>query len=166
MMFFNGNLFPLSITLQGDDWRWPPPNTQTKKRVYVGVYLSDVSGFDLREGRFKADLQLWCKWLGGEEPPKIVLSNGEIESQTEIAREADGDWRSIRWRVQGTFRGTLPLHEFPFDRQRLRIDSGNTWRTRTLRSARSESQIESRSRELSRLAALGASFWTAPSLKM
>lgn len=93
----------------------------SEKRVYAGVYLNDVSGFDLKEGRFEADLDVWLKWEGGEAPPAVSFLNGEIESKEEVQREADGDWRSIRWRVQGTFRGTFPLQSFPFDSQTLRV---------------------------------------------
>lgn len=96
----------------------PAPATQ---RTYVGVYLNDVSGFDVKEGRFRADLQLWCKWAGDATPPAIELLNGEIESREEVARESDGNWHGVRWRVQGTFRGTFPLHRFPFDTQELTI---------------------------------------------
>jgi ABC-type transport system substrate-binding protein len=93
-------------------------------RVYAGVYLSDISGFDLKEGRFEADLQVWVKWRGAAEPPPIQLVNGEVAERTEVARENDGDWRSVRWRVQGTFRGTFPLQDFPFDTQEIPIELG------------------------------------------
>lgn len=98
-------------------------------RVYVGVHLNDVSGFDLKDGRFRADLQLWCKWLSAPsasgEPvavPPISLGNAEVDEMTLVARESDGDWHSARWRVQGTFRGTFPLHDFPRDKQHLTIE--------------------------------------------
>lgn len=91
-------------------------------RVYAGVYLADVSEFNLKEGRFKADLYLWMKWLGGPAPPPVSIANAEIEKKEEEVREEDGDWRSVRQRIQGTFRGTFPLQRFPFDTHRLRID--------------------------------------------
>lgn len=96
--------------------------SQLDRRVYVGVYLSDVSGFDIKEGRFKADLQVWCKWLGTKETPPIIFANGEIEEQNIVSQEDEGAWHSIRWRVQGTFRGTFPLHKFPFDQQKLKVE--------------------------------------------
>jgi len=92
-----------------------------RPRAYAGVYLSDVSGFDLREGRFQADLDVWLKWSGAAEPPVLRFVNGEIGSKEEQEKESDGEWHSVRWRVQGTFRGTFPLQTFPFDRQQLRI---------------------------------------------
>ena len=65
--------------------------------------MRDVSGFDLNEGRFQADQDAWLKWLGPEKIPHIQFANAEISSREEVARENDGDWRSIRWRIQGTF---------------------------------------------------------------
>lgn len=109
--------FASALSLRAND----STASQSYGNVYVGVYLNDISGFDLKEGRFIADLQLWCKWLGPDEIPEIGMSNGEINSKELIKREDEGDWHSVRWRIQGTFRGTFPLHRFPFDRQDLKI---------------------------------------------
>ena len=49
----------------------PPP-----RRVYVGVFLSDVSDFDLKAGRFKADLRMWLKWSGDDKVPNVTFENG------------------------------------------------------------------------------------------
>ncbi|OHD56219.1 MAG: hypothetical protein A2Y33_00160 [Spirochaetes bacterium GWF1_51_8] len=91
------------------------------QKVYIGVYLNDISGFDLPLGRFQADLYVWCKWAGGTNTPPIRFVNGEIDRMTMDGVENDGNWHSILWHVQGTFRGTFPLQRFPFDRQTLKI---------------------------------------------
>ncbi len=109
-------LLALTVVLQNAAVVTPKP------RVYAGVYLTDVSGFDLKEGRFKAEIQLWCKWSGDATVPPLVIANAEIEKQDELSSEHDGTWHSVRWRVQGTFRGTFPLHRFPFDTQRLLVE--------------------------------------------
>ncbi len=96
----------------------PPP------RAYVGAYLSDVSDFDLKAGRFKVDMRVWVKWSGGETPPNLTFENGELDAKDELGRESDGDWRSVQWRVQGTFRGDFPVHAFPFDVQTLPVVFG------------------------------------------
>ncbi|MDP2272476.1 MAG: ABC transporter substrate-binding protein [Archangium sp.] len=92
--------------------------------VYVGMYLTDVSDFDLKAGRFKADLHVWMKWLGDEVPPNVTFENGEIESKEVLSTEHEAEWYSLHWRVQGTFRGEFPVHAFPFDRQTLPIIFG------------------------------------------
>ncbi len=98
--------------------------TIASHHVYVGVYLTDVSDFDLKAGRFKADLHVWVKWLGDAVPPNITFENGEIDSKEVLSSEHEGDWFSLHWRVQGTFRGEFPVHAFPFDRQTLPVIFG------------------------------------------
>ena len=92
--------------------------------VYVGMYLTDVSDFDLKAGRFKADLQVWVKWLGGDKTPTVTFENGEIDNKEELGAEHEGLWHAVHWRLQGTFRGEFPVHAFPFDRQTLPIVFG------------------------------------------
>jgi hypothetical protein len=98
--------------------------TPAQRNVYVGAYLSDVSDFDLKAGRFKGDLRVWLKWRGDEKEPELLFENGEIDSKDEISRENDHEWHSVQWRVQGTFRGDFPVHAFPFDQQTLPVVFG------------------------------------------
>ena len=37
-------------------------DTPDLPRVYVGVYLHDVSSFDQPNGVFDVDVELWAKW--------------------------------------------------------------------------------------------------------
>lgn len=98
----------------------PPP-----RNVYVGAYLTDVSDFDLKAGRFKADLRVWVKWLGdANDVPELTFENAEVDSKDALGRESDAAWHSVKWRVQGTFRGDFPLQAFPFDRQTLPVVLG------------------------------------------
>lgn len=90
-------------------------------KVYAGVYLNDVSDFDTKEGRFKADLYLWLKWLGPQDIPPVFIANAEIDKMEITNRETENDWHSVRWRVQGTFRGNFPLFDYPFDRQKITL---------------------------------------------
>ncbi|MDH5654300.1 MAG: ABC transporter substrate-binding protein, partial [Spirochaetia bacterium] len=99
----------------------------TEKNIYTGIYLNDVSGFDLKEGRFQADFFIWAKWsenhvdLDVEKIP-FNFANGEISLIEHVSTESDGPWKSVRWRIQGTFRSSFPLHKFPFDTQSLPIE--------------------------------------------
>jgi hypothetical protein len=54
-------------------------------RVYVGVYLLDVSDLDLKAGRLEGD----------ETPPPLLFDNAELDSKEELSKEAEGDWRTV-----------------------------------------------------------------------
>ncbi|MFO0599981.1 MAG: ABC transporter substrate-binding protein [Myxococcaceae bacterium] len=94
------------------------------RNVYVGCYLTDVSDFDLKAGRFKADLRVWVKWLGDGPAPELTFENAEVDAKTDLGRDDDAQWHSVQWRVQGTFRGDFPLQAFPFDTQTLPVVLG------------------------------------------
>ena len=76
----------------------------------------------INSGRFNGDLKLWIKWYGSEKIPPVTFSNGDVEKKELLSKESDKLWHSVMWRVQGTFRGNFPLHRFPFDTQKLRIE--------------------------------------------
>lgn len=104
----------------------PTPSASTSDaptlpRVYVGIYLHDISELSLSDGTYEIDVDLWAKWLGEFDPAEIRIANAsEIETDV-LATEADGEWNAARWRVRGTMRGDFPVHDFPLDRQAIRV---------------------------------------------
>ncbi len=90
-------------------------------RIYVGVYLHDVTQFDQKNGVFDADVELWAKWLGEFDYSQLQVANGADIEQTFLGHDVDGTWNSARWRVRGTLRGEFPVHRFPFDEQTLAV---------------------------------------------
>ena len=57
------------------------------RRVYVGAYLHDITEFDLKNGVFDVDLELWAKWLGDDFDPGDL----DIANAAEPATEANID---------------------------------------------------------------------------
>lgn len=95
---------------------------EAAKRVYVGIYLHDVTKLDQRDGLFDVELDLWVKWRGDFDPSRVEVGNATSElTREELSKEADGDWHSARWRLRGTLRGEFPLQRFPFDSQTLAV---------------------------------------------
>lgn len=90
-------------------------------RIYVGLYLHDISNLSLGAGTYDIDADVWAKWYGDFDPEEIRFANAsEIERETlEISR--DGEWHSARWRVRGEMRGDFPVQDFPLDRQTISV---------------------------------------------
>ncbi|NLE48588.1 MAG: hypothetical protein GX614_09315 [Sandaracinaceae bacterium] len=105
---------------RADDDNSPTASAPTS-RIYVGLYLHDISNLSLGEGTYDVDADLWAKWYGDFDPDEIRIANAsDIERETlELSR--DGEWHSARWRVRGTLRGDFPVHHFPLDRQAISV---------------------------------------------
>ncbi len=99
-----------------------PARAEPARRVYVGVYLHDVTSFDQRSGTYDVDLDVWAKWRGDFDASQIRIQNDAGTSDREdLGEVADEDWHSHRFRLRGTLRGEFPLHRFPFDTQDLPV---------------------------------------------
>lgn len=90
-------------------------------RVYVGMYLHDISELSLNEGTYDVDIDLWAKWRGDFDPNEIRFANASKLERDVLELASDDDWHSARWRVRGTLRGDFPVQNFPFDTQKLII---------------------------------------------
>ena len=95
--------------------------TKDAPRVYVGIYLHDISALSISEGTYKIDADMWAKWRGDFNPEEIRFANAVDFDLTGVAEESDGDWHASRWAVRGIFRGEFPVHNFPLDKQYIRI---------------------------------------------
>jgi ABC-type transport system substrate-binding protein len=97
------------------------PPAAAPPRVYVGVYLNDITKFDQKDGVFDADLIVWAKWLGAFDKGRLQIANAAKVDQKLLDEQTDGPWHSARWSVRGTLRGEFPVHRFPFDRQTVAV---------------------------------------------
>ena len=96
-------------------------SAQPPRRIWVGVYLHDVTSFNQRQGVFDIDADLWVKWRGEFDPELVQIANAVEIDRVPLDRDSDGSWHTARWRVRGTLRGEFPLQSFPFDDQTLAI---------------------------------------------
>lgn len=91
------------------------------RRVYVGVYLHDISRIELRDGVFDVDFDMWAKWRGEFDTDELQIANASDVEITTLGTESDGEWHTARWRARGTLRGEFPLRRFPYDQQELAV---------------------------------------------
>jgi len=95
-------------------WAEPP-------RVYVGVYLHDVTSFNQKDGVFDVDAEVWAKWRGDFDPSQLRVANAANVELVPLDVASDGAWNAARFRLRGTLRGEFPVHRFPFDEQSISV---------------------------------------------
>jgi ABC-type transport system substrate-binding protein len=89
--------------------------------VHAGIYLHDITNFDLKNGHFDVDADLWARWYGAFDIDQLRVANASEVELLLLGREQDGPWQTIRWRMHGTLRGAFPVDAFPFDVQTLAV---------------------------------------------
>ncbi|WP_405776045.1 hypothetical protein [Streptomyces sp. NBC_00859] len=89
----------------------------------VGAYVTDLYGVDPVEGTVNADLWLWsvCPRKDLAAVPRLEFTNATKTMLTAPSSEKVGNEYWTQVKVSGTFRQTLDLTNFPFDKQVVRI---------------------------------------------
>lgn len=87
------------------------------EEVYVGLYLLDVSKYDITSGEFTADfyLDLLCDYECS--PEDFEFMNGRATSVDKTIDAPDEKY----YRIQGVFGSSVDLENYPFDKQRIEI---------------------------------------------
>jgi hypothetical protein len=87
------------------------------EEVYVGLYLLDVSKYDVRTGEFTADfyLSLYCD--ENCSPEGFEFMNGRATTVDMSIDESDEKF----YRIQGVFGSHVDMERYPFDTQKLQI---------------------------------------------
>ena len=90
--------------------------------VYTGIDVTHLSDVDVRSGTFQAQFYLWMRYAGTDNLP----TNVEFPDLKGSFDPAHPDETGIEdrlnyrlYRVQGTFKDSYDLHDFPFDQQHL-----------------------------------------------
>ena len=98
-------------------------------KVVVGVYLNDIQDIDLENHIYTVDFYVWFRWTDPSINPaeSIEFMNGAqqwgttlVPATAEPEQLPDGSYY-FRTHVQSTFKSSLPLADYPFDRQVLDI---------------------------------------------
>ncbi len=99
-------------------------NNQKPKEVFVGTYINNIYGINLRENQFEIDFYIWFRWKSNEINPleSFDLVNGKIESKEgEYSSKIKGYNYAI-CRVIATVIQFWDIKNFPLDDQILTIE--------------------------------------------
>jgi len=96
--------------------------------VFVGAYVNDVKDVDLASNNFSLDLYVWMRWADPDINPIVSVDPVnpkdawllETPLYDEPIQLADGSYYSII-RYLGGFTTKLPVEDYPFDKQVLKV---------------------------------------------
>ena len=102
----------------------------TAEEVKVGVYLNDVQAIDLKLHNYMVDFYIWFRWKNPDLDPSSTMefvneseSWGTMRTPTYAEKPEkleDGSFYQVV-HVQGKMSKKMDLHDYPFDKQNIRI---------------------------------------------
>ena len=91
--------------------------------VRVGIYINRIGEFDVREGGWTANFDIWFHWTDARIRPgeTFQVVNGEIDQREKMETFARGGERYERYRVKARLTKFFDPSRFPFSDEGLNI---------------------------------------------
>ena len=96
--------------------------------VFVGAYINDVKEVDLATNSFSVDLYFWLRWTNPDiDPSQSIEALNPRDAWLAVTRLydepeqlSDGSYYNVI-RYLGSFSTKFAMHDYPFDRQVLKV---------------------------------------------
>ena len=91
--------------------------------VHVGIYINRIGEFDVREGGWTANFDIWFRWTDARIRPgeTFQLVNGEVQQREKRETYARGGERYERYQVKARLAKYFDPSRFPFSDEGLTI---------------------------------------------
>jgi len=92
--------------------------------IYTGIDFNRISNINLIDSSFDANFYLWFRYRGKFDDRNIAFINASepITLEDPIVTDSSNGMTTHAYRVQGTFRSNFDFHDYPFDKQALKIE--------------------------------------------
>lgn len=93
------------------------------KVVYAGVDINEISNLQIKRGTCTVDFYLWFRYQGYVDMSDIVFENAEtpVKLGPPILNERKDGVDIRAYHVKATFKSDFAFHDYPFDRQTIKI---------------------------------------------
>lgn len=101
--------------------------------VYTGIDIMRIEDLDIKEKTYFMDFYLWFRYQDPFDQNQIEFINAaeDISLGQPIVRQETENCKTLcTYRIQGDFRSSFALHDYPFDRQTLDISLRHRYLTR------------------------------------
>ncbi len=90
--------------------------------VFVGIRVDQIISFDTNAGTFTGDFKLWFRWFGDSEVDFELVGAKTLDQKVvEKYRDDKTGDNYIAYAIQAQYNGSFPMHDYPLDRQTLKI---------------------------------------------
>ena len=98
------------------------PAAAQPQRVWMGMYVVDLSDFDLKSGTYQGDFYLWVRWDGPRDATNFEVMNGAGEPCSLLIRTQRGPVRYAQHRCRYRFHRNFDLADYPLDAHELTFE--------------------------------------------
>jgi len=92
--------------------------------IYTGIDFNRISNINLIDSSFDANFYLWFRYRGKFDDRDIEFINATepITLEEPIVTDSSNGMTTHAYRVQGVFRSNFDFHDYPFDKQALKVE--------------------------------------------
>jgi hypothetical protein len=93
--------------------------------TYVGIYVNDVHGLDLKTSTYTVDFYIWFRWKadqGGLDPSNFEFLNGALDLKEHPYRVDVGAVHYVSYHCRGAFHVAFDYRRYPLDAHQLVLE--------------------------------------------
>jgi hypothetical protein len=90
--------------------------------TYVGIYVNDLHGLDLKSSTYTVDFYIWFRWKadqGGLDPSNFEFLNGDLQLKEHPYHVDVGDVHYVSYHCRGVFHIAFDYRRYPLDAHQL-----------------------------------------------
>lgn len=98
------------------------PAAAQPQRVWMGMYVVDLTDLDLKSSTYTGDFYLWVRWDGPRDATNFEVMNGAGEPCSLGMRTQKGPVRYAQFRCRYRFHRNFDLSRYPLDEHELTVE--------------------------------------------
>jgi hypothetical protein len=97
------------------------PTTQPvgPQPTFVGMYINDIYGLDLKRSVYTVDFYIWMRWRGEIDPGNFEFLNGSLELKEHPYNLEVSGAKYVSYHCRGTFHAQFDYRRYPLDEHLL-----------------------------------------------
>lgn len=97
----------------------PASQPAAPQLTYVGLYINDLHGLDLKASNYTVDFYIWFRWSGNLDPSNFEFLNGSLDLKEHPYRVEAPGVHYVSYHCRGVFHIAFDYHRYPLDEHQL-----------------------------------------------